>query len=260
MASLFKLAENLDTEIQQLVNMEDIQRSQDSSLQQNILLLSQMKEALDKTKEGTSTTVNELQDIKNSLELMASQSHEDNKQGTSDLAAQIQNLRQLMQKGQEQYTEALSKQALQNEISVEGNNILREILNDQKTQMRALAHSQEKMLIEQANLATLSKEGLAKGNQNLEKLQQQAISALEEQQGFREEHRMLLTLTQRSSDLSEEAAKMNIDKGNENLEALERLINENQQIKTEILALSDVIKKKSFGDGNNDGFISKLFK
>lgn len=260
MASLFKLAESLDTEIQQLVNMEDIQRSQGSSLQQNILLLSQMKEALEKTKEGTSTTVNELQDIKNSLELMASQSHEDNKQSTSDLAAQIQNLRQLMQKGQEQYAEALSKHTLQNEISVEGNNILREILNDQKAQMRALAHSQEKMLIEQANLATLSKEGLAKGNENLEKLQQQAVSALEEQQGFREEHRMLLTLTQRSSDLSEEAAKMNIDKGDENLEALERLINENQQIKTEILALSDVIKKKSFGDGNNDGFISKLFK
>jgi hypothetical protein len=260
MTSLFKLAESLDTEIQQLVNMEDIQRSQGSSLQQNILLLSQMKEALEKTKEGTSTTVNELQDIKNSLELMASQSHEDNKQGTSDLAAQIQNLRQLMQKGQEQYAEALSKHTLQNEISVEGNNILREILNDQKAQMRALAHSQEKMLIEQTNLATLSKEGLAKGNENLEKLQQQAVSALEEQQGFREEHRMLLTLTQRSSDLSEEAAKMNIDKGDENLEALERLINENQQIKTEILALSDVIKKKSFGDGNNDGFISKLFK
>jgi hypothetical protein len=71
---------------------------------------------------------------------------------------------------------------------------------------------------------------------------------------------MLLTLTQRSSELSEEASQMNLNKSTENLESLERLINENQKIKAEIITLGEIINKKSFSSGNSDGFISKLFK
>ncbi len=258
--SLSKLTENLDVEIQQLVNMEDIQRSQESSLQKNTSLLSQMKEALDKTEEGTSTAAIELKDIKSSLDLMSTQAHEDKKEEISNITAQIKSLRDLMKEGQEQHAKALSKQELQNDISAKGNTILREILNDQKEQMKSLLHSQEKMLIEHANLSTLSQEGLARGNKNLENLHLQAVNALEEHQGFREEHRMLLSLTQRSSELSEEAAQMNLNKSSENLEALERLIHENQQIKSEIMALGEIINKKSFSSGGSDGFISKLFK
>lgn len=260
MHSLSKLSENLDLEVQQLVNMEDLQRTQESSLQKNISLLSQMRESLSKTQEGTSAAVGELQEIKTSIDHMGAQVHEDNKKEASHLASQIQELRQVMQEGQEQYNEVISQQTLQNDISNKGNTILREILSDQKEQMKNLVHSQEKMLIEQANLSTLSKEGLAQGNENLQKLHTQALTALEEQQGFREEHNMLLTLTQRSSDLSEEASQMQINKSNENLEALERLIHENQNIKIEILGLNETIKKKSFGSGSGDGFISKLFK
>ena len=258
--SLEKLTENLDVEIQQLVNMEDIQRSQDSSLHKSTALLSQMKEVLDKTEEDTSTAAIELKDIKSSLNIMSTQAHEDKKEEISNIASQIKSLRDLMKEGQEQHSEALSKQELQNDISAKGNTILREILNDQKEQMKSLLQSQEKMLIEHANLSTLSKEGLARGNKNLENLQLQAVNALEEHQGFREEHRMLLTLTQRSSELSEEASQMNLNKSTENLESIERLINENQKIKAEIITLGEIINKKSFSSGNSDGFISKLFK
>jgi DNA anti-recombination protein RmuC len=72
---------------------------------------------------------------------------------------------------------------------------------------------------------------------------------------------MLLALTQRSSELSEEASGMNLDKSSDNLEAIERLILENQQIKQEIQNLTDVIRKKSFGSSDGgDGFISRFFK
>ena len=259
-SSLSKLSENLDLEIQQLVNMEDVQRSQDSSIQKSATLLSQMKVSLGKTEADTSISVNELKNIKNTLTQMSTQEHTDKQEETANLSAQILNLRNVIKQGQEQQATALSKQELQNDISAKGNTILREILNDQKEQMKTLLLSQEKMLIEHTNLSTLSKEGLAQGNENLEKLHTQAVSALEEQQGFRKEHQMLLTLTQRSSELSQEASQMNLKKSGENLNALEQLINENKNIKTEILTLAEVIKKKSFEHGDSDGFLSKLFK
>jgi len=258
--SLNKLTENLDLEIQQLVNMEDLQRSQGASLENNATVLSQMKDSFSKTEASSSTAVNELRNIKSSLNEMATQGHKDKEDEASALSLQIQNLRKVIKEGQEQQAQSLSKQELQNDISAKGNTILREILNDQKEQMKTLLHSQENMLVEQANLSTLSKEGLAQGNKNLEELHLQAVNALEEQKGFREEHRMLLSLTQRSSDLSEETSQTNIKQNSESIESLEKLIQENQQIKAEILTLTDVIKKKSFTSGSSDGFISKLFK
>ena len=257
--SLSNLSQSLDLEIQQLVNMEDIQKSQDASLQKNVSLLSKIGQSLHKAEEGTSNTVNELQGIKQSINTMSSELNNDQDKEMSNISLQLQNLRKSMQEGQKQQAEAMQTQSLQNDISAKGNSILNQILTDQKQQMKTLVSSQEKMLLEQANLSTLSKEGLAAGNKNLEKLHLQAVEALKEQQGFRSEHKMLLTLTQRSSELTQEAAKLDSTKSSENLDALERLIGENKNIKTEILALSEIIKKKSLNNGSSDGFISKFF-
>jgi len=260
-SSISKVGETLELEVQQLGNMEDNQKVQSSNLEKNLHLLSQMKETLESTQTNNVEALSELQGIKTEITTMNTEVNENNITQLSKVTQEIQTLRELMKEGQEQQADIILTQSAQNEISDKGNTILSEILNDQKTQMKTLLSQQENMLIEQKNLTTLSQEGLSQGNENLLKLQEQASTALSEQEGFREEHRMLLALTQRSSELSEEAAGMNLDKSSDNLEAIERLILENQQIKQEIQNLTDVIRKKSFGSSDGgDGFISKFFK
>ncbi len=260
-SSISKVGETLELEVQQLGNMEDKQKLHNASLEKNLELLSQMKQTLESTQDNNSQALNELQGIKTEITSMNTEVNENSRTQLTKVSQEIQSLRQLMKEGQEQQSDILLTQSAQNEISDKGNAILTEILNDQKMQMKTLLSQQENMLLEQKNLSTLSQEGLNQGNDNLIKLQEQAATALKEQEGFREEHRMLLTLTQRSSDLSEEAAGMNLDKSSDSLEAIERLILENQQIKQEIQNLTDVIRKKSFGSSDGgDGFISKLFK
>ena len=260
-SSITKVGETLDLEVQQLGNMEDNQKVQSSTLEKNLSLLSQMKETLESTQTNNSNSLVELQNIKTEIKTMNTEVNENNLVQLSSVTEEIKNLRRLMKEGQEKQADIILTQTAQNEISDKGNAILQEILSDQKTQMKTLLTQQEGMLIEQKNLNTLSQKGLSQSNENLEKLQEQASTALKEQEGFREEHRMLLALTQRSSELSEEASGMNLDKSSDNLEAIERLILENQQIKQEIQNLTDVIRKKSFGSSDGgDGFISKFFK
>ena len=260
-SSISKVGETLELEVQQLGNMEDNQKTQTSSLEKNLTLLSQMRTTLESTQTNNSNSLVELQNIKTEIKTMNTEVNENSLAQLSSVTEEIKHLRRLMKEGQDKQADILLTQNAQNEISDKGNLILQEILSDQKSQMKTLLNQQEGMLIEQKNLNTLSQEGLSQGNENLLKLQEQASTALKEQEGFREEHRMLLSLTQRSSELSEEAAGMNLDKSSDNLEAIERLILENQQIKQEIVNLNDVIRKKSFGSSDGgDGFISKFFK
>jgi len=257
--SLSNVGESISLEVQQLVNMEDLQKAQSSSINKSQDLLAEMKQTLEQSQTQQSSSLVQLKGINKELNTFNTDTSKLQTQETKNISEQIQNLREVIKTGQEQQDQALTQQSLQNDISLKGNTLLQEILGDQKVQMKTLVKAQEEMLIEQKNLSVLSQEGLATGNERLESIQASAKESLKEQKGFSEEHRMLLTLTQRSSELSEEAAGMNLDKSSDNLEALERLIQENQKIKNEITTLGTIIKKKSFGNGS-DGFISKLFK
>jgi len=260
-ASISQVGETLSLEVQQLGNMEDIQKAQSIGLERNLTILEEMKDTLKSSNSSSNSAITELKDIKGELSNLNTEVSQNSRIEITKVATEIKTLRELMKDGQDKQANLITEQKRQSDLSEQGNDILQNILRDQKEQMTTLLSQQENMLIEQKNLYALDKDTADKENANFKLIHENTQTTLKEQEGFRDEHRMLLQLTQRSSELSEEASGMNLDKASENLEALEKLILENQNIKSEIQNLTDTINRKSFGSSDGgDGFISRFFK